>query len=152
MNATFWGFQVVPNSHGKSFFRINVLRLVRCFIYYILQLITYAIGISSAIASVITLHIGINAFCVGQVYERSMKFSWQCSHVWRQFGLALVCGRQALRGVRVLQEVHTIQPSTSAVTCLLAAKVAFHTLNKVTVYTRLLTGLHFFCKSSINIK
>ncbi|KAF2360704.1 Tetratricopeptide repeat 2 [Trinorchestia longiramus] len=65
-----------------------------------------------------------------QVYERSMKFSWGCGHVWRQFGLALCSGRQPLRGVQVLQEAHRLQPS-SPITCLVAAKVSFQSLNRI---------------------
>ncbi|XP_047736404.1 tetratricopeptide repeat protein 7B, partial [Hyalella azteca] len=65
-----------------------------------------------------------------EVYERSMKFSWGCGHVWRQFGLALCSGRQPLRGLQVLEEAHRLQPH-SPVTCLVAAKVSFQSLNKI---------------------
>ncbi|XP_037776220.1 tetratricopeptide repeat protein 7B-like isoform X5 [Penaeus monodon] len=65
-----------------------------------------------------------------EVFERAMKFSYEASHVWQQFALALACGRKYARALLVLQEVHRLMPSEPHY-CLMAAKICFQQLGKI---------------------
>ncbi|XP_068238843.1 tetratricopeptide repeat protein 7B [Palaemon carinicauda] len=65
-----------------------------------------------------------------EVFERAMKFSYEATHVWQQFALALMCGRKNVRAMVVLQEVHRLLP-TEPHYCLLAAKICFQQLGKI---------------------
>ena len=57
-----------------------------------------------------------------QVFERAMKFSFEASHVWQQFGLALACSKQLIRALSVLNETHRLLP-TQPHNCLVAARI-----------------------------
>ncbi|XP_066988566.1 tetratricopeptide repeat protein 7B isoform X9 [Macrobrachium rosenbergii] len=65
-----------------------------------------------------------------EVFERAMKFSYEATHVWQQFALALMCGRKNIRAMVVLQEVHRLLPSEPHY-CLLAAKICFQQLGRI---------------------
>ncbi|XP_076056869.1 tetratricopeptide repeat domain 7 isoform X2 [Oratosquilla oratoria] len=65
-----------------------------------------------------------------EVFERAMKFSFEETHVWQQFGLALTSGMHSSRAVLVLREVNRLLPNEPHY-CLLAAKVYFQRLNKI---------------------
>ncbi|XP_071524615.1 tetratricopeptide repeat protein 7B isoform X2 [Panulirus ornatus] len=65
-----------------------------------------------------------------EVFERAMKFSHDESHVWQQFGLALVCSHKDARAILVLHEVHRLLPAEPHY-CLLAARICFQQLGKI---------------------
>ncbi|CAG9768543.1 unnamed protein product [Ceutorhynchus assimilis] len=60
--------------------------------------------------------------------ERSMKFSFEDPHLWKQHALALVSIGNYEHSLLVLREVIRLEPNNSS-NCLLAAKICFEHLN-----------------------
>ncbi|PAA73673.1 hypothetical protein BOX15_Mlig021533g1 [Macrostomum lignano] len=59
-----------------------------------------------------------------EILEHAMKFSFGESHIWLQFGLALISAGNLSRGLAVFQECYRLETMDGHY-CLLAAKAAF---------------------------
>ncbi|XP_044258625.1 tetratricopeptide repeat protein 7B isoform X2 [Tribolium madens] len=60
--------------------------------------------------------------------ERSMKFSFEEPHLWKQHGLSLLATGRYVHALAVLKEVIRLEPNNSS-NCLLAAKICYEHLN-----------------------
>ena len=57
------------------------------------------------------------------ISERAMKFSYECKHIWFQFGLTLMESKRCpLRAIKIFEEVSRID-KTDSLTYLLSAKI-----------------------------
>lgn len=63
-----------------------------------------------------------------QSLERSLKFSFEDHHIWKQYALSLYASGEYNRGLLVLKEVVRLEP-TVAIHSLLAARICYEHMN-----------------------